>query len=319
MGDHLEAVFQIVKHGLNTNSYKFALLRALVALAPNTDPINPQITLRQLAEAFVQMYWPLEVVYHLRQGTDPNKDPIVMVAIRKLIAKGEVRHGQTLSEFKKKHSAQYDALWSLTEKYAFNDVIDRFHNVRGNVVKPTLFSFFEKPRQSILLTVDFRRFLMEYGRPIDYLAIAGWVDFNETITSAPKLFLKISGERPQRGNSAQWRNVLHSLQLGQCFYGADHDMSEPHVDHFLPWSYVLEDRTWNLVLTCRACNGSKSDRLPPLNTVEKLVERNRRLMDETVESSGAFHRHFIEWKSRDLAAHLRSLHDQAVAEQFPLW
>ena len=160
---------------------------------------------------------------------------------------------------------------------------------------------------------------MEYGRPIDYLAIAGWVDFNETVTYAPKLFLKLSGERPPRGSGAQWRTVLHSLQQGQCFYGKDHDMSDPHVDHFLPWSYVLEDRTWNLVLTCRSCNSSKSDRLPPLSMMEKLIERNRRLMDETAKSGGTFHRHFVEWKSRDLAAHVRALHDQALAEQFPLW
>jgi hypothetical protein len=38
------------------------------------------------------------------------------------------------------------------------------------------------------------------------------------------------------------------------------------IDHFIPWSFVLHDRLWNLIPTSRSINSSKSDLLPPLET-----------------------------------------------------
>ena len=40
------------------------------------------------------------------------------------------------------------------------------------------------------------------------------------------------------------------------------DMS---LDHFIPWSFVLHDRLWNLAPVSTAINSSKSDSLPDLN------------------------------------------------------
>ena len=36
------------------------------------------------------------------------------------------------------------------------------------------------------------------------------------------------------------------------------------LDHFIPWSFVLHDRMWNLVPVSKSINSSKSDLLPPL-------------------------------------------------------
>ena len=74
----------IVTQGQNANSYKFALWRALANLAANMDVRNPKISKLDLAPLFVRYYWPLEVKYHIRQGLDPDKDPIVMSLIRQL-------------------------------------------------------------------------------------------------------------------------------------------------------------------------------------------------------------------------------------------
>ena len=73
---------EIVAKGLNTNSYKFALWRALAALAPDTKEESARISKQDLAPLFVKYYWPLEIKYHIRQGIDPDKDPIVMKLIR---------------------------------------------------------------------------------------------------------------------------------------------------------------------------------------------------------------------------------------------
>jgi 5-methylcytosine-specific restriction endonuclease McrA len=73
---------------------------------------------------------------------------------------------------------------------------------------------------------------------------------------------------------SKWRDTLFDIQRGKCFYCSSYALSKPEVDHVLPWSYVLEDKTWNLVLACQKCNGSKSDQLPEISSIEKLIARN---------------------------------------------
>jgi CRISPR/Cas system Type II protein with McrA/HNH and RuvC-like nuclease domain len=67
------------------------------------------------------------------------------------------------------------------------------------------------------------------------------------------------------------------MQDGKCFYDEGHDMALPEVDHALPWSFVLEDRTWNLVLACRKCNNEKRDRLTDMDALERLCIRNEEI------------------------------------------
>ncbi len=41
--------------------------------------------------------------------------------------------------------------------------------------------------------------------------------------------------------------------------------SDMSLDHFIPWSFVLHDRLWNLAPVSKSVNSSKSDSLPDLN------------------------------------------------------
>jgi hypothetical protein len=128
---YINVLYQIVSAGQKANSYKFALWRALAKLAPLTNESNPVISKHDLSTLFLEYYWPLEVKYHIRQGIDPDKDPIVMTQIRELMKTGTIEHGETLKEFKKRTSAQYAMLRTKIAKECFDDVIPRFHNVRG--------------------------------------------------------------------------------------------------------------------------------------------------------------------------------------------
>jgi hypothetical protein len=100
MDQYISVLYQIVTKGLNANSYKFALWRALARLASGTDQRSPKISKQDLAALFVEFYWPLEIKYHLRQGTDPDKDPAVMTRIRALLKAGKIVEGERLRAFK---------------------------------------------------------------------------------------------------------------------------------------------------------------------------------------------------------------------------
>src|SRR5262249_8568026 len=127
MDRHIGTLYQIVATGQKTNSYKFALWRALVRLAPTTNEAKPEISKHQIAPIFLEYYWPLEVKYHIRQGIDPEKDPIVMKRIRELMEEGDITHGENLRDFQRRMPEKHKMLVEQIARVAFGDVIPRFH------------------------------------------------------------------------------------------------------------------------------------------------------------------------------------------------
>jgi len=207
-------------------------------------------------------------------------------------------------------------------KECFDDVIPRFHNVRGMAITPEIFRYtgiVGRVCDTIELTSDSRRFLTAYSKLIDYVAVSGWVRFTEQFTAAPKLHDKIDGSNLRRGAVSVWRDSLMELQERKCFYHANHDMSAPEVDHVLPWSFVLEDRTWNLVVACRDCNNQKRDRLASVADLDRLCARNEHILSGELGAASSFIRHFEEWHTRSLSSYVRGLYDQAIADRFPKW
>ena len=110
MTPYISVLYEIVSRGLNTNSYKFALWRALADLAPTTDTDNPKLSKRGLASKFLEYYWPLETKYHLRQGTDPDRDPVAMVFIRKLMREEKIAQGEKLVDFANRMPQEHQSL-----------------------------------------------------------------------------------------------------------------------------------------------------------------------------------------------------------------
>ena len=321
MDPYIAVLHEIVTRELNTNSYKFALWRALASLAPTTDKETPKISKRELAPLFLGYYWPLEVKYHIRQGTDPDKDPIVMTLVRKLVNDGRISHGERLRDFQRRIPQEHEKLLRQVARDAFNDVIPRFHIVRGVPIDPAIFTPVQREGNvddTVELTSGGRQFLIKYRKLIDYVAVSGWVRFTEGFTSAPRLHDKIEGVTVRKAVS-QWRDLLTLMQGGRCFYDEIHDMTSPEVDHVLPWSFVLEDKTWNLVLACRNCNNEKRDRLTSTDALGKLCARNDQITKGLTQADPKFLRHFAEWRSRDLSSHVVGLYDQAVADKFPKW
>ena len=322
MDQHIATLYEIVAKGLNTNSYKFALWRALAILAPTTNEQGPHISKQDLAPLFLRYYWPLEVKYHIRQGIDPDKDPIVMKLIRHLVETGAIDQGETLQDFAKRAPEDHRALVNHVAREAFDDVIPRFHIVRTAEIHPKIFTFTGGPGRAgnlITLTDGGREFLIRYRKLVDYVAVSGWVRFTERFTSAPRLHDKIEGAELKRGPVSQWREALMAIQNRKCFYYPMYDISSPEVDHVLPWSFVLEDRTWNLVIACRKCNNEKRDKLTNMRAIDRLCARNQEISKDPKWMEHKFGRHFVEWHSRDLSSHIKGLYDQAVADKFPKW
>jgi hypothetical protein len=202
----------------------------------------------------------------------------------------------------------------------FDEVVPRFHNVRRG--RALIARLYEQAGDELMLNDRVRQFLTGNHRVLDLLAIGGWVKFTEQYSFAPRLYEKVAGMPPER-KQERYRAFLVALQGTKCFYcGAQ---STPlHVDHVVPWSFVLEDRVWNLVLSCRECNCAKSDRTPDDGMLIELTKRNTALV-RTVQGgnlpieSAAVRRDMQGFTDETLSAHISSMAENCRIDGFGTW
>lgn len=81
-----------------------------------------------------------------------------------------------------------------------------------------------------------------------------------------------------------------------CFYCGTHLPTNNPIDHVLPWSLVGIDGLANLVLSCARCNGDKSGALPAVPIVDRVLERDRNVLEQIATD--------IQWPTQ---------HDRVVA------
>ena len=315
MNAALHGLVRILRDGLNTNSYKFALARSLVKWARASNERRLEISRRWLAEEFVRLYWPLTVLFHLRQATDPWRDPVVMRLIRDVSRKHsfcpETKVLTLLERFPKEH----EELVSRVERQAFRDVLPRFHTVRHAKVSPLLYNV---SVAGVTLTPGGLDSLRLFGDAVDFMALGAWVRFTEQYSSAPHLFEKLEGSL-FRGSLSNYRKFFVHYQGNRCFYCGLECGSKAAVDHMIPWSFVGEDRLWNLVLSCAACNSGESDRIPEEEFIRHLSDRNRALLSVT-DLPKALKKDLREWLREDaLDKHLRSLVDRCRDDGVGVW
>jgi hypothetical protein len=306
--DLMQTVTRVVDRGLKTNSYKLALLRSLVAIA--RKPANPplKVTRLELAEQFVERYWPLALLFRIRQATVPDKEPVVMRLIRGEQTRLNFSSTMSFYRYRDKYPADYKKLLHGVARQAFDDVLPRFHTVHKRFVKPCLYQL---DGSDIVIGEGSYKFLHCNARSVDLLALAGWVAFTEQFTSAPRLFEKIEGTPAGRKQLASYRTFLGATNGFACFYcGVPVPLNAP-VDHVIPWAFVVEDKVWNLVIACQSCNSQKSCSIASTDFVEQLHERNEKLIAlPKVSLPSLIRRELGEWSTRSLRDHLSVLAEQ---------
>lgn len=111
-----------------------------------------------------------------------------------------------------------------------------------------------------------------------------WSRFLEKVNSE-ELTQAIStklDESTLRSDLSMYRQILYEeFECHTCFYCGKSLKSKIHVDHFIPWSFVKEDRLYNFVLACPHCNTQKNNKLAPEKFVNGIVERNKVLIKES--------------------------------------
>jgi len=316
---YINSAAQIMERGRNNNSYKFALLRSLAAY--HLEPGNGAAIIKKhwLAEKFVNFFWPITIHFQLRQATVPDKDPVVMKYLRSEASALNLSPELPLKKFCEEHPDRYKKIIEIVSEEAFDDVIPRFHTVPGQTIEPKLYEF---DNRGITITSDFRTFIKENNKALDQLAIGAWVKFTEKYTSAPRIYEKIQGLKPKRSALKPYRDFFLDQGETQCFYCSNPLKKTPEVDHVVPWSFIAEDKVWNLVLACNNCNGmnGKSNRTPTDKFIKKLELRNDDILAINVAKlPPRIRKDLAEWRGQELKKNVQMLVERCRADGFDIW
>ena len=125
----------------------------------------------------------------------------------------------------------------------------------------------------ITLAADAHGFLRDQSIVVESIANYWWAPYLERVNVlAPLIIDKVERDGAKRGSLTRYLRILIDTDGNRCFY-CKRDLGAVravHVDHVIPWSFVLSDPAWDLVLVCVSCNLGKSDILPARFFIDKL-------------------------------------------------
>jgi len=298
--DHEQIAFllnmqRLLSEGSFTASYKFALLLALADLAvENGDDSGArmQVTLAELAERFIRIYW-RQAAPHPRGGVlQQNTDK--QAAIVSLLVEARQKH-MSLAQLER-DSTTWSSLVAKVAKIVRTMPLFKLQTLGGEPVE------FLYPSVEVNGSIElrpgiafcFRRF---HGL-IEDLVRGAWLRFvrrlpaNQLIHGeATDLAAFMFGA--ERHDLEALVPILRELQHDACFYCAASLRSRKRaVDHFVPWSLYPHDLGHNFVLADRRCNAAKRDALASVQHLDAWWRRTHdsgRALGAAFDGAGIVH------------------------------
>ncbi len=132
------------------------------------------------------------------------------------------------------------------------------------------------------------------------VSILGWIQYEKVRwlqnnnPEVPGLVYKLApmDEKMRKlGNVRKlWEGVLELSEVRDVFTGKEIVSKEYDIDHFIPWSFVMNDELWNLMPMDSSLNSSKSNRLPKWNPFFKEFGNNQYLLYELIHEKPRIHK-----------------------------
>ncbi len=280
--NYLTDFYSIITLGSKSNTYKFALARTILEfIKKNEDQISKNIEKNiitpieysEFAKSFLRYYWYQEFKFRINQNHQISKPPSVITILRHVFDKETLPETFEMVSDELKEKAIKQILQKVfgKEKQKTSQVIPRFQNIKGK--KLTLY-INNEAKKRIEVNPDAMKFFIHYRILLEKLVILEWAKFLEKIEPAPSLVSKIEDPEPD-GKSLKSAEKDLAKFFKKCFYcKRPLEKLKPHVDHFIPRSYIFEDERWNFVLACSDCNLKKSNYIPQEKFLERLIEKN---------------------------------------------
>ncbi|WP_196805799.1 HNH endonuclease domain-containing protein [Butyrivibrio sp. WCD2001] len=186
------------------------------------------------------------------------------------------------------------------------------------------------------------------------VAILGWIQFEKVKwlqnnnPEVPGLVYKLApmDEKMRKLNAVRklWDAVLEIESVSDVFTDNPIDSKKYDVDHFIPWSFVMNDELWNLMPMDSSLNSSKSNKLPEWEPFFIKFANNQYLLYQMIHDKERpiFHKRFeacykdnihsiwanqelyrpgntIEEFENILEKNMRPVYDSARRQGYELW
>ena len=264
-----------------TTSYKFVFFKSILDNLFNVDmKSEPECFLGFdiISLRFAEIYWNLIVKFGLKQMSDnvSGKKSVVERLLEDFCQRQGILTGEIGFPFE---SLRSDLQLELAEKIR-KEVVTKF--VLGAFCADTggqLYHFSKTQRwDGIYLNKSFFIVLAKYRSDFEKINYFEWIKFLESKNKEEDSYMLASklDRSTERENLDSYRKALFEFGQTECFY-CGRKLSKNAVDHFIPWSFVKDDRLWNFVLTCPSCNSRKSDILASQSFLSSMRIRNERL------------------------------------------
>lgn len=274
------------------NTYKMALAKSLVELSLtreiNNDPFI--ITTNEMARKFLKYYWNQTIFFDLVQGSNLKKIPMILQYTKELISNYYDSIGTRKPERYEKAEIylashlgkKLDNTVNQIGNAICKDVAWRFTRIDGEFADDIY--VFDKDRKLFIVPKKVLTELKENCDDLFDLIDYRWGMILETFNSSPRINKKvkiIDQEGIKRSNLNKFRIFLDAENPERiCFIcGKKIDEKELSIDHVIPWSYLYSDDLWNLVYVHKGCNSTKSNVIPDQNEINKLKNRNDKLIE----------------------------------------
>jgi len=280
----------------NENTYKLAWGRAIIELCHSFDVIEGSstvFTFEQIGEYVLKYFWNQTYFFKLYQGPAKSKPKIQQ------ITEQVIEYYQTQANTRipawfdlakpilTKDSNKYKRFLKDISTALKQDVCWRFTKVGEENIDLYIL---DKDRRIIELTSHQHFILKEHAFVLSQLLNYRWAQLLEKFNQSPRIALKVKGstdEKIRRNNLTKFKHALLKQfpdGIARDFYTDETlDTNDISIDHVIPWSFMYSDDIWNLVITSRSKNSSKSNSVINEEYIRKLKDRNSELIKYTDE------------------------------------
>lgn len=292
--------------------YKFYWLEAIVKLISEDkkDATYDEIINEMIANAW---YSVLEFHVHLSGiwGDGDIKDNLEKAVLKlhelsglpgnasKVEIKNKIKefdkdlHGEKITLT---HNVPYKALSGFANRG--NELIDLnssagrmmlYYNRINNIETPLPYTFGNQKglERKILFHESWIQMIQD-----NMVSILGWIQYEKVRwlqsnnPEVPGLVYKLAplDERMRKLGHVRklWEGILDLTNIMDVFKDRPIVKSDYDVDHFIPWSFVMNDELWNLMPMDSSLNSSKSNRLPQWDRFFDRFAQNQYTMYELI-------------------------------------
>ena len=184
------------------------------------------------------------------------------------------------------------------------------------------------------------------------VSILGWIQYEKVKwlqnnnPEVPGLVYKLApmDEKMRKLGKVRklWEGVLDCMEIRDVFTGKPVEDRKYDIDHFVPWSFVMNDELWNLMPMDSSLNSVKSNRLPRWDPYFSRFVKNQYAMYTLIQDRPAIRKlyegcwrdnlHSI-WAGQELyrpgndsqtfcsilEKNMRLVYDSAVRQGYEIW